>query len=210
MERMIYLAMSGAKQVTLNLASNNNNLANASTTGFRADLDAFRALPVNGPGLPSRVYSSDVRTGVDLQAGKIVATGRDLDVAINGPGYLAIQAPDGSEAYTRAGDLKITAQGQILNGAGHPLLGNDGPVAVPPFERIQIGADGTITVERLLDDGKETVTASLPVVINTVKEINEPRYPSLMGIRKANRANIPVWSAADLGLPDGAGSSNVE
>ena len=149
MDRMIYLAMSGAKQVTLNLASNNHNLANASTSGFRADLDAFSALPVSGPGLPSRVYSSDVRTGVNLQSGEIVATGRDLDVAINGRGYLAIQAPDGSEAYTRAGDLQITSQGLILTGAGHPLLGNGGPVSVPPYERIQIGADGTITVQPL-------------------------------------------------------------
>ncbi len=149
MDRMLFLAMNGAKQVTLNLASNNHNLANASTPGFRADLDAFSAVPVNGPGHPSRVYTSDVRTGVNLQAGEVVATGRELDVAVNGRGYLAIQAPDGSEAYTRAGDLQITAQGQILTGAGHPLLGNGGPVAVPPYERIHIGADGTITVQPL-------------------------------------------------------------
>ena len=149
MDRMIFLAMSGAEQVTLNLATNNNNLANASTNGFRADLDAFKSLPVNGPGLPSRVYASDVRTGVNLQAGEIVATGRELDVAINGKGYLAIQAPDGSEAYTRAGDLQITAQGQVLTGAGHPLLGNGGPVSVPPYESLHIGADGTITVQPL-------------------------------------------------------------
>ncbi len=149
MDRMVYLAMSGAKQIALNLASNNHNLANASTTGFRADLDAFQAQPVTGPGLPSRVYASDVRAGVNLKPGEIMATGRDLDVAIKGKGYLAVQAPDGTEAYTRAGDLQITTQGQILTGAGHPLLGNGGPIAVPPYAHLQIGADGTISVQPL-------------------------------------------------------------
>ncbi len=68
-------------------------------------------------------------------------------------------------------------------------------------------SDGSITVERLLDDGKETVTAPLPVVVSTVKEINEPRYPSFMGIRKANRATIPVWTAADLAVDGGTGAA---
>ncbi len=149
MDRMIFLAMNGAKQVTLNLATNNHNLANASTPGFRADLDAFSAQPVIGPGVASRVYTSDVRAGVDLNPGEIVATGRELDVAINGEGYFSILAADGSEAYTRAGDLQITAQGQVITGAGHPLLGNGGPVSVPPYEKIHIGSDGTITVQPL-------------------------------------------------------------
>jgi len=196
MERMIYLAMSGAKQVTLNLASNNNNLANASTTGFRADLDAFRALPVNGPGLPSRVYTSDVRTGVDLQAGEIVATGRDLDVAINGRGYLAILAPDGNEAYTRAGDLKVTAQGQILNGAGHPLLGNDGPVAVPPFERIQIGTDGTITVQPL---GQADNALAVVDRIKLVAPADTELYKGADGLlRLKSGAPVPADAAVSL------------
>lgn len=153
MDRMIYLAMSGAKQTALAQASNSHNLANASTPGFRADLDAFASLPVNGPTHPSRVYASNERSGVKLEPGVITATGRDLDVAINGEGYFSVQAPDGSEAYTRAGDLRVSTQGLLTTGAGHPVLGNGGPVALPPFERIQIGSDGTVSVLPLGQSG---------------------------------------------------------
>jgi flagellar basal-body rod protein FlgF len=153
MDHMIYLAMAGAKQVALGQASNNHNLANANTTGFRADLDAMRSLPVNGPTFPTRVYASDERAGLDLSVGAVNATGRPLDVAVNGEGYLAVQAPDGSEAYTRAGDLKVTVDGLLTTGAGHPVMGNGGPVALPPFQKLEIGADGTLSVQPLGQPG---------------------------------------------------------
>jgi len=153
MDRMIYLAMAGAKQVALGQASNNHNLANVSTSGFRADLDAVASLPVHGPVHPSRVYASDERAGVDLSPGAINSTGRDLDVAINGDGFFTVQAPDGSEAYTRAGDLRLSPDGLLTTGAGHPLIGNGGPVALPPFERIEIGADGTLSIQPLGQPG---------------------------------------------------------
>jgi flagellar basal-body rod protein FlgF len=119
MDRMIYLAMSGAKQVALAQATNSHNLANSSTPGFRADLDALTSLPVHGPTHASRVYASDERAGVDLDPGVVSATGRDLDVAINGAGFIAVQARDGTEAYTRAGDLRVSAAGLLSTGAGH-------------------------------------------------------------------------------------------
>ncbi len=147
MDHMIYLAMSGAKQTMHRQATNNHNLANVSTTGFRADLDAFRSLPVHGPGHPSRVYVSDERAGVDFSPGQIVHTGRNLDVAISGDGFIAVQAPDGSEAYTRAGDLRITSAGLLETGTGLPVKGNGGPIAISPYERMEIGSDGTITIQ---------------------------------------------------------------
>lgn len=168
MDRMIYLAMSGAKQIALAQASNSHNLANASTTGFRADLDAFASLPVHGPTHASRVYASDERAGVNLDTGVVTSTGRDLDVAVNGTGYIAVQAPDGAEAYTRAGDLRVTAQGLLTTGAGHPVMGNGGPLALPPFDRIQIGADGTISILPLGQGG-----GSLAVV-DRIKLVNPP------------------------------------
>ncbi len=168
MDDLVYLAMAGAKQAALSLASTNNNLANASTTGFRADLDAFISLPVSGPGLESRVYVSDERAGVDLSPGVVVTTGRDLDVAINGSGYIAVQAPDGGEAYTRAGDLRVSAEGLVSNGVGQPVMGNGGPIALPPFERIEIGADGTISVQPL-GQGASTLA-----VIDRIKLVNPP------------------------------------
>lgn len=146
MDRMLYVAMSGAKQIMLAQAVNNNNLANVSTAGFRADLDAFRSMPVFGPGYPSRVYAMTERPGTDMSGGALTTTGRELDVAVNGQGWITVQAPDGSEAYTRAGDLRVSVNGQLETGAGHPVMGNGGPIAVPPFEKIEIGADGTISV----------------------------------------------------------------
>lgn len=149
MEKMIYLAMSGAKEVMLRQSTNNHNLANLNTTGFKADLDNFKSLPVYGPGNPSRVYVEDTRAGTDHSSGQLISTGRDLDVGINGEGFIAVQDRDGSEGYTRAGDLRINSAGLLENGAGYPIMGDGGPIAIPPFEKIQIGTDGTITIQPL-------------------------------------------------------------
>jgi flagellar basal-body rod protein FlgF len=146
MDRSLYVAMSGAKQILQAQASNANNLANVNTSGFRADLEQFRSQPVFGSGYPSRVYAMAERPGVDLSAGSLETTGRDLDVAINGEGWIAVQAEDGGEAYTRAGDLHITEQGQLLTGTGLPVLGNTGPIAVPPSQKVEFGVDGTISI----------------------------------------------------------------
>ncbi|PIE35192.1 MAG: flagellar basal-body rod protein FlgF [Gammaproteobacteria bacterium] len=146
MERMIYLAMNGAREVMLRQANNSHNLANLDTTGFKADLDNFRSLPVYGPGHPTRVYVEDERAGVDLSAGQIMTTGRDLDVAIDGDGFMAVQNIDGSEGYTRAGDLRVTAEGLLQTGAGHPVMGDDGPIALPPFSKLEIGSDGSLSI----------------------------------------------------------------
>lgn len=152
MDRMLYLAMSGAKQTMLAQAAVSHNLANANTVGFRADLEAFRSMPVFGPGHPSRVFAMSERPDVDYRAGTVISTGNNLDVAINGDGWLAVQAQDGSEAYTRAGDLRIGSNGILETGAGHPVLGNGGPVAIPPHETLEIGSDGTISILPLGQD----------------------------------------------------------
>jgi len=142
---MIYLAMSAARQMMNGQAQAANNLANANTTGFKADFDAYRAMPLFGEGHPSRVFALAERPGVDFSTGTIEHTGNALDVAISGDGFLAVQAPDGSEAYTRAGEFQLTATGQLLTADGLPVLGNGGPIALPPSETIVIGADGSIT-----------------------------------------------------------------
>lgn len=146
MDRMLYVAMSGAKQTMLAQEANSNNLANATTNGFRADLAAFRSQPVFGPGEPTRVYAMAERPGVDLTEGTINATGRDMDVAIKGDGWIAVQAPDGSEAYTRAGNLNLGQGGLLVTGGGIPVMGNGGPIALPDAEKVDIGNDGTISI----------------------------------------------------------------
>ncbi len=146
MDRMIYLAMSGASEMMQAQSASAHNLANANTPGFRADLIQFRAMPVFGEGHPSRVYAMDERPGVDLTPGDLIQTGNELDIAVKGEGWIAVQAPDGSEAYTRKGDLEISSTGLLLTQDGLPVLGDAGPIAIPPYEKLEIAADGTISV----------------------------------------------------------------
>ena len=143
---MIYLGMSAAKQAMLSQALATHNLANVGSIGFKRDLDGFRAMPVFGAGHPSRVFTMAERPGIDLLPGSIEITGNALDIAINGDGFIAVLAKDGTEAYTRAGDLQITANGQLRTARGHAVLGNSGPIAVPQSETVVIGIDGTISV----------------------------------------------------------------
>lgn len=155
MDRLLYVAMSGARETLRAQAINNHNLANASTTGFRADLAAFQARHVVGDGYDSRVYATASTTGFDATSGTLVPTGRDLDVAVQGEGYIAVQALDGREAYTRAGDLRIDSNGILRTGTGLPVLGDGGPVAVPPHASVTIGGDGTVSIVPL-GQGPET------------------------------------------------------
>ena len=149
MDRMIFLAMSAARQMLNGQAVAAHNLANATTTGFKADFNAYRAMPLFGAGHPSRVFALAERPGIDLAQGSIESTGNDLDVALNGSGMFVVQAPDGSEAYTRAGDLKLDSAGLLTTGSGARILGNGGPIALPPSEAIVIGTDGTISIRPL-------------------------------------------------------------
>lgn len=146
---MLYVAMSGASQNTLAMQAHANNLANISTSGFRRDFEQARAMPVFGDSFPARVYAMSERPATDFTAGALQETGRDLDIAAKGDAWIAVQAPDGGEAYVRTGSLEIDALGQLRTGNGMPVIGNGGPIAVPPEEKIDIGADGTITVRGL-------------------------------------------------------------
>ena len=155
MDRMVYLAMSAAKQTMQAQTIATNNLANATTVGFKADFDAYRSMPLFGEGYPTRVFAMNERPGTDFNPGTIETTGNELDVAINDSGFFVVQAADGSEAYTRAGDFKLTLTGQLVTGNGLPVLGNGGPIALPQAETIVVGADGTISIRPV---GQEATT----------------------------------------------------
>lgn len=150
---MIYISMNAAQQTMLAQATNSNNLANVNTTGFRQDFEQFRSMPVFGEGLPTRVYSMNERPATDYQQGDIQSTGRELDISIQGEGFIAVQSKDGSEGYTRSGDLHITAAGQLVTGTGLQVMGEGGPIAIPPSEKIEIGIDGTISIRPIGADG---------------------------------------------------------
>ncbi len=149
MDRMLYVAMSGAKETLIAQANASNNLANASTSGFLADLNQFRSMPVFGGHHPTRVYAMDERPATDFDHGSLQHTGRDLDVAVEGGGWIAVQARDGGEAYSRRGDLRVDEAGLLVSGNGLPVMGNGGPIAVPPFEKIDIGVDGSVSIRPL-------------------------------------------------------------
>ncbi len=158
--------MTGAKQTEYAQTINTNNLANVSTTGFRADLHSFSSVPIEGPGVESRVNAVVDSYGTDFSAGPVASTGRDLDVAVQGDGFIAVQAPDGGEAYTRAGDLRVEAGGLLSTGAGHLVIGDGGPVAIPPNSSLLIGSDGTISVQPM-GQGPETLA-----IVDRIKLVN--------------------------------------
>lgn len=149
MDRALYIAMSGAKQNTLGQTAEANNLANVSTTGFRRDFEHARSMPVFGDYYPTRAYAMEERPASDFNPGTLVYTGRDLDIAIDNQGWIAVQDANGEEAYTRRGDLQVDALGRLINGDGLQVMGVGGPLVVPPYEKLEIASDGTISIQAL-------------------------------------------------------------
>lgn len=146
MDHLLYIAMSGAKENMNSVALRANNLANANTTGFKADMEQARAMQAFGEGLPSRVFAMTERPGQSFASGPIQTTGRDLDVAVAGDGWLAVESKDGSEAYTRFGSLQVSPEGMLQTSNGLNVLDdNGGPIFLPlPLEKMEINKDGTI------------------------------------------------------------------
>jgi flagellar basal-body rod protein FlgF len=145
MDRLIYTAASGAKHILEQQATTSNNLANVSTSGFRAQLDTFRAVPVQSEGLPTRAFVVDNTVGADFSAGPLQVTGRDLDVAIKGKGWITVQTADGSEAYTRNGALQVSPNGILTTQNGQTVAGEGGPITIPPNTTVSVGADGSVS-----------------------------------------------------------------
>lgn len=166
MDRALYIAMSGAKQNTLGQSAHANNLANVNTTGFRSDYTQSRAQGVFGEFFPTRAFAMSERPASDFRQGPLIETGRSMDVVVEGDGWFAVQAPDGSEAYTRAGDLSVAPDGRLLNGAGLPMLGDAGPIVLPPFDNIEISRTGLITIQ---PSGETPAAVVEPVQLKLVR-----------------------------------------
>jgi flagellar basal-body rod protein FlgF len=162
MDRMIYLSMAGAKATMQRQETLANNLANVSTTGFRAELAAFRAVPVEGSGASTRVYALESTPGYDATPGQVNATGRNLDVAMKGSAWLAVQGLDGTEAYTRGGSLDVNAEGNLVTTSGLTVLGDGGPISVPQDNAVSIAADGTVSATAA--NGRSTSIGKLKLV----------------------------------------------
>jgi flagellar basal-body rod protein FlgF len=175
MDRLIYTAMTGAKHVFMQQAGTANNLANASTVGFKAMEHRFRAVEVLGEGMPTRAFVVDASVSDVFDEGPLMFSGRNLDVAVQGRGWIAVQTPDGGEAYTRAGALDVDVNGQLVTKNGLVVLGDGGPIAVPPDNTIEIGADGTVSV--VPNTGNPNNTNA----IGRIKLVNPPEADLVRG-----------------------------
>lgn len=207
MDKALYISMTAGQQSMDAMALRSNNLANVNTTGFGADFAQARAMGVYYSGtLPSRAYAVTESPGTNLEKGALIETGRELDVAVDGEGWLVVQAPDGTEAFTRAGSLKIDAFGQLLTGNNLPVLGGGGPIAIPPADKVTIGADGTITI---LPQGQEVSVLATVDRIRMVNPEADQLYKGADGlIRRRDGEEQPV--DASLSLQSGfLESSNV-
>ena len=189
MDRLIYVAMTGAKQLMQAQSLVANNLANVGTIGFRADLARFSAQPVAGPGYASRVNTVASGLGFDSSQGTMQETGNTLDVAIEGAGYIAVQAADGSEAYTRGGTLNVNALGLLETQRGEIVLGDNGPLAVPPYSEITVAHDGTIAIVPQ-GQGAETMAQ-----VGRIKLVNPD--PAMLEKRTDGLIRMAEGAAAD-------------
>jgi flagellar basal-body rod protein FlgF len=205
-DRSLYVAMTGAGQTLAAQATVAHNLANANTTGFKAELAAFESVPVTGPGLPTRINAMQQGLGADVSPGAEMATGRDLDVAVRGAGWIAVQAPDGSEGYTRAGDLRIDSEGVLTTATGMPVLGDGGPITLPPYSKLDIGSDGSLSLVPLGQSSTTVSSAGTIKLVNPDPASLERGSDGLMHVRGGGSAD------ADASVTVAAGSleaSNV-
>ncbi|MDF2154947.1 flagellar basal body rod protein FlgF [Vibrio sp. CAU 1672] len=203
MDRALFLAMSGAKQNMQALQLRANNLANVSTTGFRADLAQARSMQAYGEGHPSRVFSMTERPGHNFAQGSVITTGRDLDITVEGRGWIAVMDKTGKEGLTRNGNLKVDQNGMLSNGSGHLILGeNDAPITLPlPVSKIEIGRDGTISV---LPQGAPAEALEVVDRIKLVATEDGNLFKDINGLFRHKTPNQPYQADAAVTVQTGA------
>ncbi|THF65725.1 flagellar basal-body rod protein FlgF [Pseudothauera nasutitermitis] len=173
MDRVIYTAMTGAKHTLGQQAAVSHNLANATTTGFRTEMHKLRAVEVQTEAMPTRAFVVDASVATNFATGPLQHTGRAQDVAVESKGWLTVQMPDGSEAYTRDGSLMVSANGVLQTRSGLPVLGEGGPITIPPDSAMQVGSDGTISAWQA---GQNIVN-----VVDRLKLVNPPENQLVRG-----------------------------
>lgn len=207
MPDFIYLSMTGAKEAQVRQAVTSHNMANASTVGFKATLARAVDVEISGPGYDqATVYAVTAGQGADFSQGSIQQTGRQLDVAVDGPGWIAVQGADGLEAYSRDGALRVNAYGQLLNGAGRQVMGEGGPIALPEFESIKIAPDGWISI---VPSGQQ---ASAMTRLDRIRLVNPPETDLRRGEDGLMRLEGGVLAPPDASvrlMPEALEGSNV-
>jgi flagellar basal-body rod protein FlgF len=181
-EQLFYLAMGGLNATMDNIAAAANNLANRATTAYKSQQPIFQAAPLYGSGLPDEVAVTDRTSATDFTPGPIEHTGRNLDVAISGTGWIGVQAPDGSVALTRNGSLSITATGVLQTSDGRPVLGRgSAPINLPPLQKVTIGEDGTISGTPTGQNPDQVVALNRIMLTNPPTKALQRRNDGLFG-----------------------------
>ena len=214
MDRLIYTAMTGASQTLNRQAAVAHNLANVSTTGYRAEEHRLRAVQVQSnatqKGLPTRAFVVDASTHTDFATGPMLHTGRAYDMAVQGPGWIAVQAPDGGEAYTRNGNFELTVNGVLQTRNGLPVQGDGGPISIPPEVKVTVGTDGTISV--VPESGAQNIVN----VVGRVKLVNPPEADLVRGedglfrLRDGGTAPVDERARIAAGYTEGSNVNAAE
>lgn len=210
MDKLIYTAMTGAKHIFDRQASVAHNLANATSTGYRAEEHRLRAVPLLSEALPTRAFAVDASVASDFTPGPLAQTGRALDVAIQGQGWIALALPDGTEAYTRNGSLEVNVNGVLQTRSGIPVQGNGGPISIPPDNEITVGKDGMISLKPS-SGAQNTVTQ-----IGSIKLVNPPEADLVRGadglfrLRDASQAELDPAVQIASGFLEGSNVNVVE
>ncbi|OZB03037.1 flagellar basal body rod protein FlgF [Marinobacter sp. SS5-14b] len=210
MDKALYIGMSGAKQNMLAQRAHANNLANVNTTGFKKDFAQARSMPVFGEHHPTRAYAMTERPGTDLSAGALMDTGRQLDVAVEGDGWLAVQNNLGEEVFTRSGSLQVDVNGLVRTASGELVLGNGGPVALPPFDNLLVGSDGTISIVPVGGPPDQLVEVDRLKLVNPPAEALEKGLDGLIHRKPDQALDGPEPPDANMRVATGfLESSNV-
>lgn len=210
MDKMLYVSMTGAQNNTLGLRAHANNLANVSTSGFRRDFEQARSMPLFGDTYPARVFAMSERPATDFRPGTLQETGRDLDVAVGGKGWVAVQAPDGSEAYVRTASLNIDALGVLRTGNGLPVMGNAGPIAVPPEQKVEIGQDGTISIRALGENPNVLAEVDRIKLVNPDPKSLEKGTDGLIRVKGQPEAEVDATVQLTSGFLEASNVNAVE
>lgn len=210
MDRMIYVAMTGAKHILGQQAAVAHNLANVSTNGYRAAASAFRAVPVQGDGLPTRTFVADSTSGANFTPGPLQRTGRELDVAVQGPGWIAVQTNDGGEAYTRNGSLQISPNGMLQTRNGLNVLGDGGPISIPPDSTVSIAADGTVSVVSTVPPPKAVNAVGRIKLVNPDEKLLARGGDGLFRLASGGNAEADPKVALAAGALEGSNVNVVE
>lgn len=207
MDKGLYIAMTGAKHNMRAQTVHANNLANANTDGFSRDFVQARSMPMYyGDGHPTRAYALAEKPATDFQQGALVETGNDLDIAVKGKGWIAVQAEDGSEAYVQSASMHVDPLGVLRTQQGLAVLGNGGPIAIPPAEKIEIGNDGSITIRGEGQSPDVLATIDRIKMVNPGAQALEKREDGLI----VNKEGEDQPAAAEIQIVSGfVSASNV-